>query len=80
MVGMAIFHAEGSKLDRWLTNAAVVACREGIERVELHALGLSNVELHRPLYRILEAERRLLWQVRQSHLRASFGNAVTHNA
>ncbi len=73
LVGMAIFHAEGSKLDRWLENKTLASYREQIERVELQVLGLTEPELHRTLYRILDEERPLLRRIRQSHLQAAFG-------
>jgi len=73
LVGMAIFHVEGSKLDRWLENKTVAEYRDRIEQAELHALGLPDPASRRKLYRILETERDLLWQVRQAHLQAVFG-------
>ena len=73
LVGMAIFHVEGSRLDRWLENKALADYRERIEQAELHALGLPNPASRHELYWILEAERRLLWQIRHSHLHAAFG-------
>jgi hypothetical protein len=73
LMGMAIFHFEGSKLDRWLENKTLAEYRERIERAELHALGLPDPVSHHKLYRILEVECELLWQIRQSHLRAMFG-------
>jgi hypothetical protein len=73
LVGMAIFHVEGSKLDRWLENKALAEYRERVEQAELHALGLPDRASRQPLYRILETERRLLWKIRQFHLRAMFG-------
>ena len=70
---MAIFHAEGSKLDRWLENKTLAEYRERIEQAELRALGLPDPASRLQLYRILEAEGQLLWQIRQSHLRAALG-------
>ncbi len=75
LIGMAIFHAEGSKLDRWLENKTLGGYREQIERVELQALGLTDPELHGRLYRMLDEERPLLRRIRQSHLQAAFGGS-----
>jgi len=73
LVGMAIFHVEGSKLDRWLENKTLAEYRERIEQAELYTLGLPDPESRHKLYRILEGECELLWQIRQSNLRATFG-------
>jgi hypothetical protein len=73
LVSMAIFHVEGSKLDQWLETKATAEYRQRIERIELQTLGLPDPELHIELYRILEVEFELLWQIRQSHLRAAYG-------
>jgi len=72
LVGMAIFHVEGSKLDRWLENERVSEYRERVERTELKVLGLAP-ELHQKLYDVLNAESELLWTIRRSQLRAAFG-------
>jgi hypothetical protein len=73
LVGMAIFHFEGSKLDRWIETKATAEYRQQIERIELQSLGLPDSESQVELYRILEVESELLWQIRQSHLRAAYG-------
>jgi hypothetical protein len=44
LVGMAIFHAEGSKLDRWLENKILAQYRERVEHAELHVRGLPDPE------------------------------------
>ena len=73
LIAMAIFHFEGSKLDRWLECKAVAECRERIELVELRDLGLADPEARQQLYRILETEGELLWKIRKAHFRAAFG-------
>jgi hypothetical protein len=73
LVGMAIFHAEGSKLDRWLENKILAQYRERVEHAELHVRGLPDPESREQLYRLLETECRLLWQIRRTHLRAAYG-------
>lgn len=73
LLGMAIFHFEGSKLDRWIENRALAQYREQIERAELQALGLPDPETHEQLYRILETESRLLWKIRKSYLSTAYG-------
>ena len=73
LVEMAIFHVEGSKLDRWLENKTLAEYRERIEQAELQALGLPDPASRPKLYRILESESELLRQIRQSHLRAAYG-------
>ena len=73
LVGMAIFHFEGSKLDRWMENKVITEYRERIEQTELRALGLPDPAACHKLYRILETECELLLHIRQSHLRAAYG-------
>ncbi len=73
LVGMAIFHAEGSKLDRWVENQTLAAYREQIEQFELQALGWPESAPRHQVYELLETERRLLWKIRQSHLQDAFG-------
>ena len=73
LLGMAMFHAEGSRLDRWLENEAIAQYRERIEEAELQALGLPNRTAQRQLYQVLKTECRLLWRIRKSHLLSAFG-------
>jgi hypothetical protein len=75
LVGMAIFHVEGSRLDCWLENKTIAQYRERIEQAELPAMGMRDPASRQQLYRILEAEHRLLLKIRQSHLRAAFGKS-----
>lgn len=72
LLGMAIFHIEGSKLDRWPENETLAQYRERVERAKLQALGLHPAS-HAKLYRMLEAESELLWQIRKSHQLSAFG-------
>jgi hypothetical protein len=72
---MAIFHVEGSRLDCWLENKTIAQYRERIEQAELPAMGMRDPASRQQLYRILEAEHRLLLKIRQSHLRAAFGKS-----
>ena len=71
LLGMAIFHAEGSKLDRWVENPMIADYRRRIEQIELQVLGLAP-ELHQQLYAVLETESRLLWQIRHDRLTSAF--------
>jgi hypothetical protein len=75
LMGMVIFHFEGSKLDRWLENSALADYRERVEQAELQTLGVLDPALRQRLYRLLELEHRLLWQIRRSHLRKAFGDS-----
>ena len=72
LVGMAIFHVEGSKLDRWLENATMANYRNQIEHAELQVLGMHDPAFRKKLYDLLDDERELLWRIRQSHLLAAF--------
>ena len=73
LLGMAIFHFEGSRLGRWLENETIAKYREHVERAELQGLGVPDSESHQELYQILETERQLLWQIRKAHLYVAFG-------
>lgn len=73
LLGMALFHAEGSKLDRWVESGTLTEYREAIEEAELRGLGWPKSEPRHRVYQMLDAERRLLWQIRRSHMRAAFG-------
>jgi len=73
LIGMAIFHVEGCKLDRWVENSALADYRDQIEAKELQTLGWPKLESRRRLYQILESERELLWEVRRAHMHAAFG-------
>jgi hypothetical protein len=76
LIGMAIFHAEGSKLDRWLEHKTLTGFREQIERIELQALGLPDPDSHRTLYRMLDEERPLLRHLRLSHVQAAIAESA----
>jgi len=69
---LAIFHLEGSKLNRWLECGTLAGYREQVERAELKTLGLSDPASHQQLYQILETECQLLWQIRKAHLSSAF--------
>jgi hypothetical protein len=72
LVGMALFHVEGSKLDRWLECEELAKYHGQIERTELQALGVSDPASHHELYAIVGAEFELLWQFREAHLLSAF--------
>ena len=72
LVQMALFHTEGSKLDRRIENTTLADYREQIEEIELRSLGLPDRLSQRALYEVLETERHLLWSVRRSHMIAAF--------
>jgi hypothetical protein len=72
LVGMAIFHLEGSKLDRRIENKTLTVYREQIEKVELQTLGWPEPESPEPLYDVLRIEDQLLWKIRRTHMLAAF--------
>jgi len=65
LVGMALFHIEGSKLDRWVTTAEWETLREDVETAELMALGLKENGAREGLYELLRGHAPGLLHQRQ---------------
>jgi hypothetical protein len=72
IVGMALFHVEGSRLDRALNAPALHEYRERIEAVELDHRGFPGHEARQLLYRILGLEASALWELRDEVAKAVY--------
>ena len=73
LICMALFHHEGSRLDRWLENDVLAAYREQIEQAEVAALGWPASSPRQPLYELLDSESRLLWRIRRKRMLGTSG-------
>ncbi|MDP3294827.1 MAG: hypothetical protein Q8M37_08815 [Nevskia sp.] len=63
LIGMAVFHIEGSLLDRRLTNDCLELLREETERAEMTALGLSSEDAAQ-LYDLMRRNLSILNEIR----------------
>lgn len=73
LIGMAVFHVDGSQLDRSRRSEVITNLRTEVERAELASLGLPPSESWRQrLYETLEAEAVMLEDLRTAALLRAF--------
>jgi hypothetical protein len=73
LVNMALFHAESSILDRYLSSAGLDALTEATESEEMRHLGMVDPQRRGELREILRAEAGRLAQIRTRRLAAMHG-------
>jgi len=75
LIGMALFHTEGSRLDRWITTDWLEELRERTEEAELLQLRLLDRSGRKPLYELLECHAGEISTLRREVLSSVTGTA-----
>jgi hypothetical protein len=73
MLNMALFHAESSILNRYLSSPGLDALTQEVEASEMRRLGMKNPDNRWELRRLLRADASTLAEIRRRKLRVLSG-------